>query len=177
MARPVYQYRPIKSENSIPLGISLPFNKPSGKRSVDSAYNASIEDGGSVFVSTYSTQEQAISNIKNLLMTSKGERYMQPLFGTELRSLLFEQNVSDLETRIVDTLTRDFEYWLPYITINDIKISQPEHNIIISISFKVDKVGSNLVINILVDENTFVVGEVEESTEIVATELTQIGGY
>ena len=56
MARPVYQYRPFQqNENTIPLGIALPFNKPSGKKSAESAYNAPIEDAGSVFVSTYST--------------------------------------------------------------------------------------------------------------------------
>ena len=44
MARPVYQYKPIKTTNTIPLGISLPFNAPSGKKSVDAAYDAAIED-------------------------------------------------------------------------------------------------------------------------------------
>tara|TARA_R100001443_G_scaffold117230_1_gene140624 strand:- start:703 stop:1239 length:537 start_codon:yes stop_codon:yes gene_type:complete len=178
MARPVYQYRPIKTANTIPLGIALPFNKPSGRRSVDAAYNANIEDGGSVFVSTYTTEEQAVSNVKNLLMTAKGERYMQPDFGTNLRTLLFEQNVSDLEEQIVTTLEEDIAKWLPYITIEKIDIIQPDHDIIIRVIFRIDKIGANLVINILVDENNFNVGEVEDFTEpVVETALTQIGEY
>ena len=167
MARPVYQYRPFQqNENTIPLGIALPFNKPSGKKSAESAYNAPIEDAGSVFVSTYSTEEQAVSNVINLLSTTKGERYFQPNFGTELRTLLFEQNVPDLQTSIETTLTRDMEFWLPYITINGIEILQPDHEILIRVRFKVSNIGANLVINILADENTFQVGEVEEDTEI-----------
>ena len=63
----------------MPFIISKPINSKWAPRigalhflikSIDSAYNAAIEDGGSVFVSTYSTQEQAISNIKNIMITA-----------------------------------------------------------------------------------------------------------
>jgi|TARA_R110001583_G_scaffold14755_2_gene61507 phage baseplate assembly protein W len=181
VARPIYQYKPNKVGNTIPLGISLPFNSPSGKKSVSTDYNAATENAGSVFVSTYSTEEQAISNIKNLLLTTKGERYMQPDFGTDLQNLLFEQQVEDLQPRITESLTRDIEKWLPYISLISIDIAQPDHNLIIKVVFKVNRVGANLVINIVADENTFTVGDVEDAP--VATpspiELTQIntGAY
>ena len=174
MARPVYQYRPMKSTYNKPLGIALPFNAPSGKKSVDSAYDDPIEDAGSVFVQTYSTEEQAISNIKNLFLTAKGERYMQPNFGTLLRTLLFEQNVEDLQDTITDSLTDDIAYWLPYVSINSIQILQPEHDIIIKIRFKVTSTGANLVINIVADENTYTVGDVEVDTDPTETQLVQI---
>ena len=174
MARPIYQYRPIKTENTIPLGIALPFNKPSGKKSIDAAYNDPTEDAGSVFVSTYSTEEQAISNVKNLLMTAKGERFFQPEFGTELRALLFEQNVTDLQPKIETSLEKDFEYWLPYIAIEKIVMEQPGHELIIRILFRVISTGANLVINILADENTYTVGEVEPIVSPIITQLTQI---
>lgn len=174
MARPVYQYRPIKTDNTIPLGIALPFNKPSGKRSVDSVYTAAPEDAGTVFVSTYSTEEQAVSNVKNLLMTAKGERFFQPEFGTELRSLLFEQNIKDLQPSIETSLKKDFEFWLPYISIEKIEMEQPEHDLIIRLKFRIISTGANLVINILADENTFTVGDIEPDTETPATEFVQI---
>ena len=175
MARPVYQYRPLDSlTNTIPLGVALPFNAPSGKKSADSAYDAPIENAGSVFVSTYSTEEQAISNVINLLSTAKGERYFQPNFGTSLRTLLFEQNVRDLESQIKTTLKEDVDFWLPYIELNAIDISQPEHQILISIKFKISSTGANLVINILADENTFQVGEVEADTDAVDAPMTTL---
>ena len=182
MARPIYQYQLDQKKNTIPLGISLPFNVPSGKKSPDSNYAASAEDAGSVFVSTYSTEEQAISNIKNLLLTTKGERFMQPDFGTDLQSLLFEQQVEDLKPRLIDGLTRDIARWLPYITLTSVDLEQPEHNLLIRVRFKVNNVGANLVINITADENTFTVGEVEDSeiqTGTEPAELTQIntGAY
>ena len=107
-------------------------------------------------------------------MTVKGERYMQPNFGTILRTLLFEQNVDDLQDRIVEALEADIGKWLPYITINGIEILQPEHELIIRVRFKVTNIGANLVINILANENTFTVGEALEDIDTVESELTQI---
>lgn len=176
MSRPIYQYQPNQQRNTIPLGISLPFNKPSGKRSAAADYSAGTEDAGSVFVSTYSTEEQAISNIKNLLLTTKGERYMQPDFGTNLQSLLFEQQVDDLSPKLIDGLTRDIERWLPYITLISVDLEQLDHNLVIRVTFKVDAVGANLVINITADENTFIVGDVTDALipSTSPAELTQI---
>ena len=37
-----------------------------------------------------SVKEQAASNLKNLLLTQKGERVGQPTFGSDLPRLLFE---------------------------------------------------------------------------------------
>ena len=44
-----------------------------------------------LFGLTETTLEQAGHNIKNLLLTAKGDRVMQPDFGSRLRELLFEQ--------------------------------------------------------------------------------------
>ena len=176
MARPVYQYRPLEvNQKTIPLGVSLPFNKASGKRSVDALYNDPIQDAGAVFVSTYSTEEQAKSNVINLLSTAKGERYFQPEFGTQLRTLLFEQNVPDLKDQIDSSLKADIAFWLPYITVTKIDIVQPEHELIISVRFKILGTGANLVINILADENNFQVGPVE--TDAAQTSLVQINTF
>ena len=43
------------------------------------------------FYKTKTILEQAKSNMRNLLLTSKGERVMQHNFGSRLRELLFEQ--------------------------------------------------------------------------------------
>jgi phage baseplate assembly protein W len=57
-------------------------------------------------------------------MTNKGERVMQPEFGTSLRSLVFEQNTPDLYARIKYRLLREIEYWLPYVILDDIIVEQ-----------------------------------------------------
>ena len=48
-------------------------------------------DNVGFFPRAKTVKEQAFSNIKNLLLTQKGERVGQPNFGSNLPSLLFEQ--------------------------------------------------------------------------------------
>ena len=52
-----------------------------------------------MFRQAFSSFEQSKANLKNLLMTSKGERILQPNFGTGLKTLLFEQADNNLKSR------------------------------------------------------------------------------
>ena len=61
-------------------------------------------DGSAVFIPTYTTRDQIKSNLINYMLTNKGERYMNPEFGSNLRALLFQQiddgDLDDLITEI-----------------------------------------------------------------------------
>ena len=74
------------------------------------------------FTQTYKTIDQVSSNIKNLLLTRKGERILQPEFGCPLTELVFENITDELETKIEDSITDSINMWLPYITVEDIVI-------------------------------------------------------
>jgi len=78
------------------------------------------------FNQAFSSFEQAKSNLKNLLLTKKGERVMQPNFGTGLQALLFEQMDDEFETKLEETITKNVSYWLPYITIRQIDIEMTD---------------------------------------------------
>ena len=84
-------------------------------------------DGG-FFEQNFTSYNQAKSNLKNLLLTKKGERIAQPQFGSGLQSLLFEPIDSEFENKITDTITESVEKWLPYITIEDIFIDISDNN-------------------------------------------------
>jgi phage baseplate assembly protein W len=79
-----------------------------------------------LFGLTETTLEQAGHNIKNLLLTAKGERVMQPDFGSNLRSLLFEQQDENLNINIKEAIQEAMSTWLPYIDISNVNISQDE---------------------------------------------------
>ncbi len=91
-----------------PIGVSLPFNNPNG-----------------IFFKTVTNRDQVLSNLKNLLLTSKGERYFQPEFGTDIRRVLFE-NITD-ESQFKNSLKGEIESaigrWLPYLFINQLTIT------------------------------------------------------
>tara|TARA_R110002012_G_scaffold76733_4_gene193979 strand:+ start:306 stop:839 length:534 start_codon:yes stop_codon:yes gene_type:complete len=177
MARPVYKYQPINETPDIAIGIPLPFNMGSKVRKDSAHYASGSISGNSVFGSTHTTQEQVISNLKNLLLTQKGERLMQPNFGTNVYQLLFENNTQDIRSSIKKTLTEDIKFWIPYVTVNDVKIlsSNEMHQLTISLHFQITNIGSNLVINIIASENGIELGIPAPDTTL---ELRQISnGY
>ena len=98
--------------------------------------------GENTFEQSYLTKDQVKSNIKNLLLTKRGERILQPEFGSGLQSLLFEQNVDDLEGRIEDTINESLEQWLPYVTAEQINIESTDelkdsNRLNVSIDFRI----------------------------------------
>ena len=74
----------------------------------------------------FTSFEQARANLTNLLLTQRGERIMQPNFGTGLHSLLFEQATDDLEERLQLTIEESVNFWLPYINIDEIEITMTD---------------------------------------------------
>ena len=101
-----------------------------------------IQIGNTAFNQSFKTAEQASSNIKNLLLTKKGERIMQPNFGSGLQELLFEFNDDLLAEKIEDTVTLALENWLPYISVDQIDIGATDfdkdnNTVNVSIKFRV----------------------------------------
>ena len=117
---------------------------------------------GNLFDQSYSTEEQAISNLKNLLFTIPGERVMQPLFGTELRSSLFEQNTELLKAQIQESLLRSVDFWLPYIGITELAVTpvttsngiKEEHGVTIRLQVSVNGINVNTPVTFLVTTTT-----------------------
>lgn len=173
MARPIYQYKPIEDSDSA-LGILLPFNKDAKGRAVSSAYNTTNHSGKGVFESSFSTEEAVISNLKNLILTAKGERYMQPNFGTNIQSILFENNTDDMRSLLRETIEQDVQYWLPYVKLKkvELKSSEDMHTISIKLNFRIDTVGANVVINVLANENALQITSIEQGDV-----LEQVGTF
>ena len=83
-----------------------------------------IQIKGIAFAQTFKTIDQIKSNIINLLSTKKGERLMQPEFGSGLQEVLFD-NITENEygTRVEDIIEDSFEFWLPYVTVENIDLN------------------------------------------------------
>jgi phage baseplate assembly protein W len=130
-----YRINPIDLKPNKAVGVMLPLG------------------GSPMFKSSYTTEQQAISNLKNLLLTTKGERPFQPLFGSDIYSLLFENIQSELDSLLEESLTNDISFWLPYILLNAIEVnSEPDFNkVSIKINFRVTSQGANQTIILEVD--------------------------
>lgn len=134
--RTEYRYNPIDFNDNVAVGVTLPYGKLGG-----------------LFNLSYTTEEQSVSNLKNLLLTRKGERPFQPEFGSDVYSLLFENIGSDLSDRLSESLREDINLWLPYIIIDDIIVdTEPDRNYVkIQLSFRVTEQGANQQIVVFVD--------------------------
>ena len=80
------------------------------------------------FKRTKTALEQAKSNIRNLLLTIKGERLGNPKFGTNLLSLVFTQENTDLEARVEEEIRASMAEFLPFINIVSIETNFSEEN-------------------------------------------------
>ena len=78
---------------------------------------------GRMFNQTKTVLEQAKSNLRNLLLTTKGERVGQPEFGCDLIEVLFDQNIVEISDRVEETIREAVSEQLPYIIINDVFVS------------------------------------------------------
>jgi phage baseplate assembly protein W len=137
-----YQIVPANTNktNTTKLGIEMNFN------------------ANGVFKSVTESDIQALNNLKNLLLTRIGERYENPLFGTNLLNIIFQPSTSDTKIDINDIITTAVNYWLPEITLIKIDIitaeddPSQEHDIDVSITFQASTENENNL-NIQANEN------------------------
>jgi hypothetical protein len=72
---------------------------------------------------TKTIKEMAAQNFKMLVLTSPGERVMDPDFGVGLRKYLFENRDEGLEEDIELRIQKQAQKYLPYIEILDIAVT------------------------------------------------------
>jgi phage baseplate assembly protein W len=80
------------------------------------------------FRKTKTIRQQVKSNIRNLLLTEKGERIFQPNFGSNLKSLLFEQITPTSLENVEHDIRESLSTWLPYVNVNNLVVVQDDRN-------------------------------------------------
>ena len=81
--------------------------------------------------------EQTVSNMKNLLLTVKGERVAQPTFGCNLFNCLFENFDADFDNKIIESIREAVATWLPHVVLNNIQVDsqQDKNTVSVSVAF------------------------------------------
>tara|TARA_R110000744_G_scaffold134622_3_gene243779 strand:+ start:113 stop:520 length:408 start_codon:yes stop_codon:yes gene_type:complete len=108
MARIIDNKFPIDLTPSVAVGYGFPINGPA------------------VFVPTYTTKEQTRSNLLNYLLTNKGERVFNPMFGGNLRSLLFEGILEATQNELLLMIQDQIGQFFPTVQIEEIKFNNDE---------------------------------------------------
>lgn len=92
----------------------------------DVGLGVEISNSTIVFNTLYDLKKQVKQNIKTLLLTRIGERYMLPQFGTELLSLIFQPNVIELKEEIKTIITTALNSWINNIIVEQIDVKTNE---------------------------------------------------
>ena len=95
-------------------------------------------DGSGFFPGTSTTLSQTSSNIRNLLLTNKGERVGQPEFGCGLLQILFEPMSDSLIDDVQATIEEAMAIWLPHVLVSKLNVGRGEeepNQLIIEIEF------------------------------------------
>jgi len=102
---------PIDTKPGIAVGVSLPFNAPG------------------VFFSTYTTKDSIRTNLINFFLTNNSERYLNPLFGGDLRAFIFEQISTNNLDNLKQNIQTQISLYFPNIIVNRLDIlSYPDSN-------------------------------------------------
>ena len=109
---------PLDLQKNIAIGVSLPFNGPG------------------VFKSTYTTKDQIKSNLINLLLTDKGERVMNPNFGTNLKRFLFEGITNNNIETLKDNILSSILTYIYEITVTNIVLVPNTDNNLVSLTIE-----------------------------------------
>lgn len=112
---------PIDTLPDVAVGVSLPFS------------------GKAVFNQTFITKDQIKSNLINFFLTNRGERYLNPGFGGNLRATLFEAITNNTLSGLETELKEQISFLFPQVNVKSLEVnSLPDQNLInISLSYKV----------------------------------------
>lgn len=134
MASKIEQINPLDLRASVGVGINLPFS------------------GKSVFNTTFTTQDAIKANLVNYFLTNKGERYLNPTFGSDIRLLLFENiDLTSINT-IKEVIRKEILNFFPRVKINTFDIdARPDSNtlqVFLRYSILNSNIDDELLINI-----------------------------
>jgi phage baseplate assembly protein W len=93
-----------------------------------------------MFAQSTTVFQQVKSNFKNLILTKKGERLMQPEFGTDLHRILFENITENTLEDARLTVVEAVERWMPFLELQQFEVKNPvngnPHRIDLSVTYR-----------------------------------------
>jgi phage baseplate assembly protein W len=89
------------------------------------------------FKSSSTLLEQTKSNMKNLLLTVKGERPFQPDLGCDIFNILFEPATEDLSSDIDGSIREAVGKWLPHVSLKGVIVDIDNNTVNITVTFSI----------------------------------------
>ena len=125
---------PVDTDAAKAVGVNIPFS------------------GTAVFISNYLTRDAIRNNIINFFSTSKGERVMNPLFGSVVKQTLYENMSINTEETLKTIVTDEINRFFPFVSLQNVNIAANEdiNQLIITVTYSVINFGINDIVNITI---------------------------
>jgi len=100
------------------------------------------------FQNVQDINELAKFHLRNLLMTSKGEKISDPNYGVGIRKFLFSLDSMDVEEDVRSEIESQVENYLTYLTIISINVSVDEQEMNVQLKFKLSEDSETQIMNL-----------------------------
>tara|TARA_E500000318_G_C3501845_1_gene188681 strand:- start:277 stop:675 length:399 start_codon:yes stop_codon:yes gene_type:complete len=94
-------------------------------------------------------------NLKMILLTSPGERIMDPNFGVGMKRFLFEQNNAPTYSVIRARIKRQVKQYMGFLEIHDVLFSTEENNdnisaneLLVTLKFSINNTGAVMAFSV-----------------------------
>jgi phage baseplate assembly protein W len=124
------QIYPIDFDNSVAVGVNLPFNGPA------------------VFISNYLTKDAIKNNLINFFLTNPGERFLNPSFGGGLRKFIFEQIAEDNIESLKEDISLKLDLYFPNVNVEELDITTQDDINQITVIMKYSVINTNITDNL-----------------------------
>ena len=131
---------PIDQQPRNAVGLAYPFSTAFDQEKLETLNFSSASISGDVpFKLNYTTSDQLKSNIVTYFSTKKGERFLNPNYGSNVSNYLFEQVTNDTAGNIEQLIKDELALNFPQINLKTIEILQSidEQRIVVSFSYTV----------------------------------------
>ena len=98
--------------------------------------------------------EEAVKEaIKNLILTDRGERLMQPLVGGNIRAMLFENNTPSTIKIIQESIKETINFYEPRATLLDVIVqsSLDESTVEVGIYFYINNIEQPITLTVFLE--------------------------
>lgn len=112
-----------------------------------------VDTQDSDYLLLQTTPELVRQNLKNLILTSPGERIMDPQFGAGIRRFLFQNRTDATTSTIRGVILSQIKRYMPFVSVEAVEFSTDEENenylgIAIKYFISASKTSDTLIINI-----------------------------
>lgn len=77
-----------------------------------------------LFVMNTNLADAISDNMRNIILTNRGERVMSPKFGANLKAILTEYGTSGFESEVMTRISTSVSKFIPYVTLSTMSLEK-----------------------------------------------------